>query len=922
MSIREMLKQLALERILILDGAIGSMVQACRTSAGEPISEDDFRGLTGEKAAGERFRNHPVPLKGCNDLLCITMPSIVSGIHEAYLKAGADIIETCSFNANAVSLADYGLGDLAYELSLASARLARNAADSFSASDKRRFVAGSIGPTSKSASMPIDMNNPGKRAITWDELDAAYYDNARGLLDGGADLLIIETIFDTLNAKAAIFAVRRLAAERGIDVPLIISATVSSGGRLLSGQSIPAFCVSVQHADPLAIGLNCSFGANKLKPHIAAISEAVARVSSPCLICAYPNAGFPNQMGVYDENPESMANCIEDYMRDGLVNIVGGCCGTTPSHVAAIAEKACNYAPRVMQESKRKTFLSGTEILEVSREHFFSHVGTRANVAKNGEFLDLVKKGDLDGAVDIAREMKGEGAALIDVCMQDDALDEKEVMAVFLNNALLYPDIGSLPVILNSSRWDVIEAGLKCLQGKGLVNSISLKDGESEFLRKALLARAYGAAVIVTLSDEEGQAVSYKHRISIADRSWKLLMDLHFPPEDIVLDPYIFSRAVLPLSAASLPKHIPILVKQNILPLKEARKNKVQLYFSDYAGMEKGKDYKLADLLELPGNLENDANIFTINEYPKERVIPYVDWVSFIQAWDLAMHTYPSAYYHASREEEIRNLDKVLADAKILLEKINVSDLLHLRGVVGFFPAFSEGDDIVLPGGDPGLFGPQWVVPGETVRFCFLRNQELNENGSKNPCLADYIIPQELYNQKIENLQPKGRTAMNFADYNPALMLGLFALSAGFGLKEAEREFRSLNDDYNALLLAGLANALIEAFSEDVHRRLSMAWVDDGSEAYGIRPVFGYPACPDHWDKEIVCNTLGVRQRCGLELIENAMFIPAASVCGMYMAHADSRYFKVGMIGDDQMNDWANRKGISPKDAEKRLGAY
>ena len=895
--IRKQIERAAGERILILDGAMGSMIQAYRKADGEPLLEDDFRGLTG-KVQGERFRNHPVSLKGCNDLLCITMPDIIYGIHEAYLKAGADIIETCSFNSNAVSLADYNLTALAYELSAASARLARTAADAFSSPDRKRFVAGSMGPTSKSASIPIDMNDLAKRAIYWDELEAAYYDNARGLLDGGADLLIIETIFDTLNAKAAIFAVRRLAMERGIDVPLIISATVSNGGRLLSGQSIPAFCVSVQHANPLALGLNCSFGADKLKNHVAAISEAASFGFTPCLVCAYPNAGLPNPQGIYDESPESMANHIEEYMREGLVNIIGGCCGSTPAHIAAIAGKAEKYGPRFVPEPIHKTFLAGNEILEISRNRLLSYILDQANVAINSEFLDLIVEGDYDGAVDMACEMARGETALIDVCMQDDVLDEKNAMITFLRFALQYPELGSHPVMLNSVNWDVLEAGLKCLQGKGLVNSISLKDGDEELINKAHLVRAYGAAVVIMLADEEGPAFSLKQRIAIADRSWKLLVDSGFPPEDIILDPDIFSQAAFPITETSKIKHDQVQVTKNILPLMEAQKNKIKFHWHSSHG--KKQNFILAGLFEsgnnqvfkLRDNLDSTEKIITLNEYPLERVIPHIDWESFIKTWDLAVHTYPSAYFHASREEEIKNFDLVLDDAKKLLENISKANTLHLRGVVGFFKAYSDGDDVVLP--------------EEDVRFCFLRNQERKIDGSANPCLADYFLPRKLYK----------------ANSDHAELAGLFALSAGFGLREAEREFRSRKDDYNVLLLAGLANALAEAFSEEVHRRLSSDLVKAGSDVYGIRPVFGYPACPDHKDKEIAFGVLGVRQRCGLDLTDKAMLIPAASVCGMYIAHPDASYFGVGMIGDDQLSDWASRKDISLEEARKRLGGF
>jgi len=483
-NVREKIGQLAKDRILILDGAMGALIQAYRTPAGQALAEDDFRGLA-SGAQGERFRDHPKPLKGCNDLLCLTMPDLISGIHEAYLNAGADIIETCSFNANAVSLADYGLENLAYEINVAAARLARKEADRFSTPDKPRFVAGSMGPTPKSAGICQDMNNPEKRAITWDELQAAYYDNARGLLDGGVDLILIETVFDTLNAKAAIFAVQDLAEERGVDVPIIVSATVSEGGRLLSGQTVEAFCVSVLHANPLALGLNCSFGAEKLKSHIAAVSTFV-----PCMVIAYPNAGLPNRFGAYEETPESMSNHIESYLREGLVNIVGGCCGSTPAHIAAISEKAKKYSPRPLPALLQKTFFSGLDIIIISPEQ---GLVLSENNETARELSKLIREGKYEEAVDIVLDTVDNGATIVEVLIDDV---EKSALTGFLNTALFYPDIARFPVMIRSSNCDLIEAGLKCLPGKGFVNYTGRENGEAEFLRISHLARAYGAAVV------------------------------------------------------------------------------------------------------------------------------------------------------------------------------------------------------------------------------------------------------------------------------------------------------------------------------------------------------------------------------------------------------------------------------------------
>jgi len=538
MSVRETLNAVAAKRILVLDGAMGSMIQNLK------LSEDDFRG--------NRFAGHKTPLAGCNDLLCLTRPQAISGIHEAYLKAGADIIETCSFNATSVSLEDYGIGDLAYEISAAAARVARKAADAFSTADKPRFVAGSMGPTGKSAGLSPDVNDPAKRSIYWDELEAAFYDNARGLLDGGADIFMLETIFDSLNAKAALFAIKRLLDERKIDVPIIISATITGdSGRLLSGQTLEAFCASVLHAQPWAMGLNCSFGAEKLLPHIRRLSATV-----PCFVSTHPNAGLPNKLGAYDESPESMAACVEKYLEEGLLNVIGGCCGTTPAHIAAIAAKAAQHKPRAIPQSpsRRTLLLSGLELLtahcslhipdsRLPTPHSLILIGERTNVSGSRKFLRLISEGKYNETLAFARGMIDDGAKIINVGMDDAMLDAEKSICAFLDLALSDPEIARVPVMIDSSRWSVIEAGLKRLPGKGLVNSINLKDGEAEFLRRALLIKRYGAAAVVMLIDEKGQAVSYDRKIEIAGRAYRLLVDAGFPPENIVFDPNVLAVA-------------------------------------------------------------------------------------------------------------------------------------------------------------------------------------------------------------------------------------------------------------------------------------------------------------------------------------------------------------------------------------------
>jgi 5-methyltetrahydrofolate--homocysteine methyltransferase len=1273
MNIRETLDGIAARRILILDGAMGTMIQSFKTPGGKALTEEDFRGQTGDSPAGSRFARHDKPLLGCNDLLCLTKPEVIDSIHEAYLQAGADIIKTCSFNATSVSLADFGIGDLAYGISAAAAGLARKAADKYSTPEKPRFVAGSMGPTAKSASLSPDLNDPGKRGITWDELAAAYYDNARGLLDGGAHILLIETIFDTLNAKAAIFAINKLCEERGADIPLMISATVSdAAGRLLSGQTVEAFCVSVLHARPWAIGLNCSFGAEKLKSPTADLASF-----APCLVSVHPNAGMPNQFGAYDESPESMAAFIEGYLAEGLVNILGGCCGTTPHHIAAIAEKAAASQPRPFPASAGgktpgRTFLAGLEPLLISRENPAGlpalpliDIGERTNVAGSRKFLRLIKEEKYAEALGIAREMIAAGASIIDVCMDDALLDAERAMTLFLNLAQSDPDIARVPVMIDSSRWNVIEAGLKCIQGKSLVNSISLKDGEAEFLRRSRLTRAYGAAAVVMLFDEQGQAASYERKIEVAQRSYDLLIGDGFPPEDIVFDPNILSVAtgipehdsyalnfiracgwirencpavqisggisnlsfsfrgndtvreamhgvflkhaaeagltlaiVNPAGLVSYDGIDPVLrraaeevilcgsspegpvpeegpggqspaerllalaveisdgasgpqpggsglsrpspdwrklaaeerifhamikgmddyieadvleiqpkyeraldivetilmkgmkevgdrfgqgkmflpqvirsarvmkkavaalepfiqgekarlaetagagdspggaakiilatvkgdvhdIGKNIVGLvlgcngyeildlgvmtpaekiiesalkektaliglsglispsldemvrtareMEKRGIKIPLIIGgaaaslahtglriapEYSGpvvyvpdagksaetvrsllsdterprflekvetsyreaamrhekikayaellpLEKARKNKVPSVSYIPPEPKTQG-IIELIDYPSERVIPYIDWNSFLQTWDLAAETYPSAYTAPVRRERQKARDKLMEDARTLLDQVVGEGILQLRGIIGFFPACSEGDDILIA--DPEK------RDRETARFCFPRNQEKKRTAGPNPCLADFVAPR----------------AKEVGDW-----MGLFALSAGFGLAEASVKYREKNDDYGSILLSSLANTLTEAFSEEVHHRVRQEWwAYAPGETFqagdilkgnfrGIRPAFGYPACPDHRDKETVFRLLKVRERTGMELTDTAMIIPAASVCGMYFAHPASYYFGVGRLDEDQLKNWADRKGITVYEAQKRLG--
>jgi 5-methyltetrahydrofolate--homocysteine methyltransferase len=1226
MTTRELLDTIAAGRILVLDGAMGSLIQ------GLGLTEAEFRG--------GRFAGHPVALKGCNDLLCLTKPEAIAAIHEAYLEAGADIIETCSFNSTAVSLADYRLDDFAYEISRAAASVARGAADRFSTAAKPRFVAGSIGPTSKSASLSPDVNDPAKRGIYWDELEAAYYDNARGLLDGGADILLVETVYDTLNAKAALFAISRLLEERGIahNVPVMVSATVAgNSGRILSGQTLEAFCVSVLHANPWAVGLNCSFGAEKLLPWVRALAAAV-----PCLVSAHPNAGLPNQLGAYDETPETMNAHVEEYLKEGLVNIIGGCCGSTPAHIAAIAVKAAKYSPRPAHGLTRGSVLAGLEPLTLGREGAagLTLIGERTNVAGSRKFLRLISEEKYAEAAAFARGMVESGAALVGLGMDDAMLDAEKSMCAFLDMALSDPETAKVPVMIDSSRWNVIEAALKRIQGKSLVNSINLKDGEAEFLRRAALIRRYGAAVVVMLIDERGQAVSYERKIEIALRAYKLLCAAGFPASDIVFDPNVLAvatgisehdsyaadfiracswirdncpgaqisggisnlsfsfrgnnaireamhsvflhhaaqagltmaivnpAALVPYDdldpvmrntiedvilnrrpnaaekllalaetlsagresqkqAAGAPppslsvsdriiqamlKGLDDHIAADVLELREQGSSPLAIvegplmegmkevgrrfgegtmylpqvirsarvmkkavaalepYMQDQPGdapdstnagsaapkiilatvkgdvHDIGKNivgvvlgcngYKVVDLgvmvpaeqiletakrenaniiglsgliapsldemthiaaemeqcgmgiplliggaaaslahtalriapaysgpvvyvpdagksaetvrallsnAERPRFLENLAEsyeaaakrheavqskieiisleaarqnkiplvnhipmepkitgLIELNDYPLEKIIPYINQETILASWEL--NKAPAETSDPLRKSR----EKLLKDAQALLERIQSEKLLQLRGVAGVFPAVRSGDDIVL-------FDPA-APDTETARFCMLRSQAKNRLGRPNPCLADFLAS-----------SGEDSAAATTADW-----LGLFALSAvtlpegqSFGMGASGRAPQDSGSEYDSFLLASLANALTEAFAEEVHRLFCRDWLGCSAapgEALGIRPAFGYPASPDHQDKRVAFALLEAEKRCGFALTESAMIIPAASVCGMFIANPASYYFGIGTIGADQLEDWAKRKGISVEEARQRLG--
>ena len=523
-----LLEQIVRQRILVLDGAMGTMIQGYR------LDEAGYRG--------ERFAAHPRDVKGNNDLLVLSQPAIIREIHRQYLEAGADIVETNTFNATRISQADYGMEALAYEINLEAARLAKLECEAMTAltPDRPRFVAGALGPTNRTASISPDVNDPGKRNVTFDELVTAYSESTRGLIDGGADLLMIETIFDTLNAKAAIFAVESVFEERGLRLPTIISGTITdASGRTLSGQTVEAFWNSIRHARPFAVGLNCALGGREMRPYI----EELARVAD-CYISCYPNAGLPNAFGEYDETPHDTACILEDFAQSGFVNLVGGCCGTTPDHIRQVAQHVHASSPRVPGKLAPVNRLAGLEPLNLVRELNFVNVGERTNITGSAKFKELIKSNDYSAALDVARQQVDAGAQILDVNMDEGMIDGVAAMTRFLSLIASEPDIARIPLMIDSSRWDVIEAGLKCVQGRPVVNSISMKEGEEKFLREAKLCQRYGASVVVMAFDERGQADTLERRQAVCQRAYTLLTEkAGFDPQDIIFDPNIFAVA-------------------------------------------------------------------------------------------------------------------------------------------------------------------------------------------------------------------------------------------------------------------------------------------------------------------------------------------------------------------------------------------
>ena len=526
-DLTESLTQRLTQRILILDGGMGTMLQNAQ------LSEEDFRG--------ERFRDWPSDLKGNNDLLALTCPDVVARIHRDYLLAGADIIETNTFNSTRLSQADYGMEELVPELNRESARLAREVCDAVAAeTDIPRYVAGVLGPTSRTASLSPDVNDPAKRNVTFDELRENYYEAANALIEGGADLIMIETIFDTLNAKAAIYALEELYEDLGHRLPIMISGTITdASGRTLSGQTTEAFWNSIRHAQPLSVGLNCALGAEELRPYLEELAT-----KADTFVSAHPNAGLPNEFGEYDQTPEEMAAIVGEFAQSGLVNIIGGCCGSTPEHIRAIAEAVHSMAPRQVPERRRACRLAGLEPYNIEADSLFVNVGERTNVTGSARFKRLIVEEDFTTALEVALEQVESGAQIIDINMDEGMLESQEAMVRFLNLIAGEPDIARVPIMIDSSKWDIIEAGLKCVQGKAVVNSISLKEGEAAFREQATKCRRFGAAIVVMAFDEEGQADTFARKVEICERAYRLLVDeIGFPAEDIIFDPNIFAIA-------------------------------------------------------------------------------------------------------------------------------------------------------------------------------------------------------------------------------------------------------------------------------------------------------------------------------------------------------------------------------------------
>ena len=1213
------IKQILNERILVMDGAMGTAIQDL--------------GLTEEDYRGDRFADHDGILKGNNELLTLTRPDVIRDIHLDYLRAGSDILETNTFTANTVSQSDYGTESLVYELNRESASLCRDAIDQFLAEDNStpRFVAGAVGPTTRSASLSPDVNDPGFRNITFDDLVIDYGRCIEGLIDGGADIILIETIFDVLNSKAAIYAARKVFRERRVDLPIMISGTITdASGRLLSGQTTEAFWASVRHADPLSVGFNCALGADELRPYI----ENLSRIASTC-VSAYPNRGLPNEFGEYDETVEHMATAMEDYVQSGLVNIIGGCCGTTPEHIRAFSEIARSASTRKPPEKGHVSLLSGLEPFSIRDDSLFINVGERTNVTGSARFARLIREEDYEEALQVARQQVENGAQIIDINMDEGMLDSKAAMVRFLNLIAAEPDISRVPIMVDSSKWEIIEAGLKCIQGKSVVNSISLKEGEAPFIEQAQACLDYGAAVVVMAFDEDGQADNLERRKEICQRSYDILVNkVGFPPEDIIFDPNVFAiatgieehclygkdfidackfikenlphahtsggisnvsfsfrgnnavreaihavflyhavnagltmgivnagqlaiyeeippdlreriedvifnrrddaterlieaasdfagsgqkeqkedlswreapveerlahalvkginqyivedteearqRADRPIEVIEGPlmegmnqvgdlfgagkMFLPQVVKSarvmkqavaHLVPFIEAEKTEdtrakgkilmatvkgdvhdigknivgVVLQCNNYDVIDLGvmvpaeKILKTAqeeqvDVIGLSGLItpsldemvhvasemerleislplliggattskahtsvkidpcfhqdvvayvpdaskavgvasqllnpelkttfreelaeeyekirirnsnrtpksdtlgysdaranapviewqgyEPPAPTFTgtkaIHDFPLEDLVPYIDWSPFFIAWELA-----GKYPDILNDEVVgESATQLFNDAQVMLKQLIDDKRLSANAVIGFWPANSDGDDIIV-------FEDE-ARGTEKTRLHHLRQQMKKPGGQPNFCLSDYVAPIDSGKQ----------------DY-----IGGFVVTAGLGAEELAREYEAQQDDYNAILVKALADRLAEAFAEKMHELVRTEyWGYASSETLtneelikeryqGIRPAPGYPACPDHTEKETLFSILDAEGATGVSLTENFAMTPAASVSGFYFSHPESRYFGLGKIDRDQVESYAQRKGMEQRIMERWL---
>jgi len=1202
----------------MMDGAMGTMIQKHK------LEEKDFRG--------QQYARHSNDLKGNNDLLSVTRPDVIAGIHRAYLEGGAEIIETNTFNATSISQADYGLESAVREINLAAARLARKAADDFMASycGKVAWVAGAVGPTNRTASMSPDVNRPEYRAVTFSQLAKAYGEQVRALIEGGVDVLLPETTFDTLNLKAALWAIEEVFDELGYRLPVMISVTITdASGRTLSGQTTEAFWHSIRHARPFSVGINCALGPKEMRPYMATLSKI-----ADCFVSCYPNAGLPNAFGGYDETPEQMAEVLGEFAQAGFLNMVGGCCGTTPEHIAEIGQAVKKAKPRVPAGSCSTTVLAGLEPYEIGTGGSFTSIGERTNVTGSPKFSTLIKEEKFEEAVAVARQQVEAGANLIDLNFDEALLDGEASMTRFLHLIGSEPEIARIPFILDSSKWSVLEAGLQCVQGKAVVNSISLKEGEKIFLEQARKVRRYGAAVIVMAFDEEGQAADAKRKVAICRRAYQLLTEkAGLAPEDIIFDVNILTvatgieehnnyavefieavreikktlpgcktsgglsnisfsfrgnnpvreamhccflyhaiqagldMAIVNAGQLAVYEEIPAELKERVEDVllnrrsdaterllefaetvkaggkavvkdeawrrapveerllhallkgitdfidedtEEARKKygrplqviegplmggmrhvgdlfgegkmflpqvvksarvmkKAVAYLTPYMEKEKEKagdkskgagkilmatvkgdvhdigknivgvvlacnGYEVidlgvmvpcekilaeakshgVDLIGLSGLItpsldemvtvaeemsrekfqiplliggattsaahtavkiapayagpvvhvidasrvvgvaqkllspENREGYLTqvradqekarkdyetrragqkllsiaearkraakldwardperpeflgvkvYEDYPLEDLAEYIDWSPFFHAWELRGR-FPKILNDPVVGTEAK---KLYEDAQFLLKKVLKEKRIRARGVMAFFPANAEGDDILLYEDDNRK--------KVRARVHGLRQQMARSDGEPNRGLADFVAP----------------VSSGKKDY-----LGAFAVTAGHGVEESAKELERGNDDYQAILLKALADRCAEAFAERMHEMARQAWgfgkkeglsmEDLIDEKYrGIRPAAGYPACPDHTEKRGLMVLLDAEKNVGIRLTENCAMMPASSVSGLYFGHPEARYFAVGPLGKDQVEDYAERKGVPLPEVERWL---